>query len=265
MRFIARSILFSLLYLPPMTVLASESNNNGKAGEWFFVTGMRVTHETGISETKDSDTVLDPVLYASYEKHKSKFWTKVKSWGVDYSATNSTLLGLGVKFVDGRKESDDVAYLGLGRIKNTAALNLDFDYLLTEDLTVRNRLTMAGADRDLAYTLAAMYEIPAPSSRVDAELIANLDFASEKKMMTEFGVSQVQESNSGYRAYEPDGGFLSVGLSLKVEYQVKGPFFTFAEINYERFGNSKSNSPFIEDNYEAQAMVGLSVLFPFRR
>jgi MipA family protein len=86
-------------------------------------------------------------------------------------------------------------------------------------------------------------------------------FASGNYMDSYFGVSQQESINTGLRldAYDPEGGFKSVGLQTSARYEFHPDWFFNADASYSRLVGDASDSPIVEQGSENQFTFGLSI------
>ena len=89
--------------------------------------------------------------------------------------------------------------------------------------------------------------------------------ASADYMNTYFGVSARESFNTGGRlaAYDPDGGFKSVGIATSAKYEVFTDYFINAEAKYDRLVGDAEKSPIARDGDRNQYYFGLGVSHRF--
>ncbi|MEF2073626.1 MipA/OmpV family protein [Consotaella aegiceratis] len=86
-------------------------------------------------------------------------------------------------------------------------------------------------------------------------------FASADYMEAYFGVSPAESAAGGGRldAYDPDGGFKSVGVGVETRYEFRPDWFLNSEASYERLVGDAADSPLVDVGSADQFSVGLSL------
>ena len=85
--------------------------------------------------------------------------------------------------------------------------------------------------------------------------------ASADYMGSYFGVSAQDSVNTGFRvdAFDPDGGFKSVGVKGLARYQFRPTWFLDAKASYSKLVGDAADSPIVKFGTEDQFTFGLSV------
>ncbi|BDA86942.1 MltA-interacting MipA family protein [Aureimonas sp. SA4125] len=84
-------------------------------------------------------------------------------------------------------------------------------------------------------------------------------FASEDYTEAYFGVSAADSISSGLAAYDPDGGFKSVGVAASARYEFRPDWFLNADASYSRFVGDAEDSPIVAVGDDNQYTFGLGL------
>ncbi|WP_349358462.1 MipA/OmpV family protein [Stappia sp.] len=104
-----------------------------------------------------------------------------------------------------------------------------------------------------------------PLERVQLSLGPRADFASGDYMDTYFGVTAAEAAGSGGRltAYNPDGGFKSVGVLGRLSYSVTDRTALHVQAGWDRYIGDAKNSPIVKNGDENQFSIGAGVTYRF--
>ncbi|MBD8892061.1 MipA/OmpV family protein [Labrenzia suaedae] len=105
-----------------------------------------------------------------------------------------------------------------------------------------------------------------PMDRVEVSFGPRADFVSGSYMDTYFGVTAAEAAASGGRlsAYNPDGGFKSVGLETRISYDWTDDVRVHLQGGYDRLIGDAAKSPLAKNGSKDQFTVGLGVTYKFR-
>ncbi|WP_073014928.1 MipA/OmpV family protein [Roseibium suaedae] len=105
-----------------------------------------------------------------------------------------------------------------------------------------------------------------PMDRVELSFGPRADFASGSYMDTYFGVTAAEAAASGGRlsAYNPDGGFKSLGLETRISYDWTDDVRVHLQGGYNRLIGDAAKSPLAKNGSKDQFNVGLGVTYKFR-
>ena len=103
--------------------------------------------------------------------------------------------------------------------------------------------------------------IARPTERLVLKAGPTASFASSDYMDSYFGVSARESAASGFRlgAYDPDGGFKSVGVAASARYEIFTDWFINADAKYDRLVGDAEDSPLVQAGDENQYFFGLGV------
>ena len=76
-----------------------------------------------------------------------------------------------------------------------------------------------------------------------------------------FGVSVQESANTGFRvdAFDPGGGFKSLGIRGTARYQFRPTWFLNAKASYSKLVSDAADSPIVEAGDEDQFTFGLGI------
>jgi len=228
---------------------------------WTVELGLGVEREPTFAGSDDTTTEADPLINASWKQGPNLWFTTGSDIGYYRQLSERWQVGGSVGLEEGRDEDDDEALTGLGNIDDTTEFRLDLLYGLTRQLTVGARIMTAGAGKDEVLFVGGRYEFDTGNDKLELSLTGDLSYATAEHLRTEFGVTQAQAARSGYAVYQPGSGLKSVGLSLAGRYWFTNQWFGFGEISYEKFGSAGKDSPFVEQDDEAEIGLGIGYRF----
>ena len=235
----------------------SEKGGDG----WTVELGFGGEWESQFAGSNNRQFEPDPYLNFAYRKGPTIWYTSITDYGVYHSLNRRWVAGLSTGLEVGRDEDDDEALAGLGNIDDTWELRLDLAYRISEDLTIAGRAMTAGADKDNVYFLAALYKLPLEFSKVELTVRSDISWGSKQHLQTEFGVSQQQSTTSGYTTYLPDAGLKSLGVAVSGKYKFSTHWFGYTEVSYEKYADAGADSPFVDNDYDIEAEIGIAYRF----
>ena len=84
-------------------------------------------------------------------------------------------------------------------------------------------------------------------------LIGSDDYAD-----TYFGVTAADAAASTLPQYDPEGGALSAGLELGVDYDLGGDWTVYGDVRYDRYLDEAANSPIVQQDDQVTISVGVT-------
>lgn len=104
-----------------------------------------------------------------------------------------------------------------------------------------------------------------PVDRVEVSVGPRASLGSDEYMDTYFGVTSAEAAASGGQltAYNPSGGFKSVGLSSRVSYDWSDTTRLHLQAGYDRLIGDAADSPIVDAGSKDQFNVGLGVSYKF--
>ena len=174
-------------------------------------------------------------------------------------------VGPSFKYQPERDSSDYPGLRGLDDIDATYELGIKADYEW-ENFQVYGdvRYALGGGDGFVgdfgAYLIARPLD-----RRLVLKLGPTVSLASSNYMDTYFGVSPRESLNTGGRlaAYEPDGGFKSVGVAVSAKYEIFTDYFVNADAKYDRLVGDAKDSPIVKAGDANQYYFGLGISHRF--
>lgn len=102
-----------------------------------------------------------------------------------------------------------------------------------------------------------------PTERIEFSIGPRADFASGDYMDTYFGVTAAEAAAGSLTAYNPSGGFKSVGLSARASYDVNEKVRLHLQGGYDRLIGDAADSPIARRGSKDQFSIGLGASYRF--
>lgn len=210
-------LLGAAVALAISTVANPASAQDNSARQTTFVVGAGIG---GTAEYAGGDRFRAvPIIFADYQNANGFFASVTRGLGfatkLDRLDLSAALAYDGGRYDEKRtfgSGSDDLK--GMGKIKGAAIAKLraDYDFGIVK-LALEANLALSDRDRGNSVQLAASVPLlRAATNQVKGVL--STQYRDDDGMQTWYGVTPVQSRQSGYRIFQPDGGFDIVSLSL---------------------------------------------------
>lgn len=173
----------------------------------------------------------------------------------------------------GRVNADDAAVDALASVDNSLEIGGFVGYKHFFDKDPRHRLvTNLGLTQDVSDghdgfvgELSTAYWRPLAQKFV-LGLRANVSYASENYMSTNFDVTASGAAASGLSQFSADAGFKDVGLTLMGLYHLTQNWHLGGGVQYKRLLSDAADSPIVDDRGSAnQLFVGASVIYTWQQ
>ena len=174
--------------------------------------------------------------------------------------------GLGFSFgpsfgyIAERNASDYHGLSGLDDVDATyeAGIKLGYEWQNAE-VYGAVRYAFGGADGFVGNVGANL--IARPTERLTLKAGPTASFASSDYMDAYFGVTPAESANTGFRlgAYDPSGGFKSVGVAATARYEIFTDWFVNADASYDRLIGDAADSPIVKAGDENQYTFSLGI------
>lgn len=161
-----------------------------------------------------------------------------------------------------RKPSDDSSLKGTKKVPWTLELGLGAG--------VRNdwmrafaevRQGINGSDGQVG---GLGFEVIVPvTSRIEFAAGPRADFASTDYMKTYFGVTAKEASKGSLSKYNPDGGFMSAGLTARASYALTEKTHLHVKGSWNHFIGDAAKSPIVKAGSKDQWTIGLGISHKF--
>ena len=177
--------------------------------------------------------------------------------GVGYSFEPQGNLQYGVRLNIETGRSVEDALLGFEKIKARLNPGAYANYVVNDSLTLRSALRLGvgdGADGSVLY-LGGTYKV-FQAGFFSVSMNAALKFADQNYMQTYFGVSPVQASASGLKAYKPTAGFASTKVGISAATPLSREVFVFANVSMQRLHGEAANSPIVVKKTQPSVFFG---------
>jgi MipA family protein len=169
-------------------------------------------------------------------------------------------VGPSFNYTSDRDFNDDSDLFGLDDVDATfeAGLRASYEWTNTE-VWVEARYAFGGADGIVGEF--GVNAVARPTPELELKLGPFATAASADYMGTYFGVSAQESANTGFRvdAFDPGGGFKSVGVKGLARYEFQPTWFLNAKASYSKLVGNAADSPIVKFGTENQFTFGLSI------
>ncbi len=166
--------------------------------------------------------------------------------------------GPSFNYISARDFDGDTQLNGLDDVDATyeAGLRVSYEWQHAE-VWGATRYAFGGADGfvgDLGANAIAR-----PNERLELKIGPVATLASSSYAETYFGVSERQSALTGVEAFDPEGGFKSVGIQAGVRYEFKPDWFLRADAGYSKLVGDFASSPIVKAGDDDQLWFGLGL------
>jgi MipA family protein len=177
--------------------------------------------------------------------------------GVGYSFEPQGNLQYGVRLNIETGRSVEDALPGFEKIKARLNPGAFANYAINDNLTLRSALRLGvgdGADGSVLH-LGGTYKV-FQAGFFSVTMNAALKFADQNYMQSYFGVSPVQASTSGLKAYKSSAGFASTKVGITAATPLSREVFVFANVSMQRLHGDAANSPIVVKKTQPSIFFG---------
>ncbi len=160
---------------------------------------------------------------------------------------NGLHVGAVGEFDFGRDEDDDTILRGLGDIDPTVELGIFADYLWKEFLIVQTSFRHAVSGHESFIGDAGIFfqnRVGKFSYRIGPEVT----FSTDDYVQEYYGITPAQSARSGLPVYDPDGGFVDVGITLTTKYQINEKWGVVGFASVDFLLEEVTDSPLAEED-----------------
>ena len=243
----------------PMPSVPDVTDGDG----WAFALGAEVEYEAEYDGSDEYGIEFEPAFIIQKRNGNSLWFLEGQELGWRGRVNDLWLLQGGIRFEDGREESESPALAGLGDVDDEVVGVAEVRRALGNDWTNWGaaRLMAGGSDFGWLGVLAAGHTVAASEVGMGIDLYAYVTFASDDFINRDFGITEAQSINSGLPEISLDGGYRSVGISAAGRWRFGNNWQLQAEAGYEKYNSDISESPIALNDYEAE--IGISILYRF--
>ncbi|WP_287322039.1 MipA/OmpV family protein [Mesorhizobium sp.] len=169
-------------------------------------------------------------------------------------------IGPSFNYTSDRDVSDDPDLSGLDDVDATFEAGLRASYEWTNaEVWGEARYAFGGADGVVGEF--GVNAVARPTPELELKLGPFATVASADYMDSYFGVSARESANTGFRvdAFDPGGGFKSVGIRGLARYEFRPTWFLNAKASYSKLVGDAADSPIVKFGSEDQFAFGLSI------
>lgn len=252
-------ILLPLALLSVATpAMAQDDDSRG----WIVTVGPGVAMEPRFPGSDKLEAKFWPIVAARREGSERRFYTPDDSFGLSLTDDPSFRFGPAVEIERGRQE-DDVP--GLDRVKSTIEAGAFLEYFAGSFRLRADFLQGINGHKGLVGEVGADFISGDPDDQLHFSIGPRASFASGKYVRAFYGISPAESVASGLAAYDPDGGFHSIGALAFSEYKLSPRFAVQAYGRYDRLQGDAADSPLVRSDYGSrnQFEVGAGITYSF--
>lgn len=246
------------------SVAAAEPPSYKVADGWDVSMALAAHYRPEYEGSEDNDLRALPQFLAVYQ---DKFFAGLDA-GVGFYAwyRPQTKGWAAIGYNIGRDENDSDHLDGLGDIDGGATLILGTAYLSpVGEFTLRLHHQFTGeadnSDDVGGYLFAGFQTKLDLNEQWFISPALDVYIASDDYMQSYFGVSSRQSAASGLREYDADGGLQSVGVRLRLVYQLDQHWRLQSAVVYHRMQGDSEDSPITQDPNQYQLAIGAQYHF----
>ncbi len=213
----------------------------------------------GSSETEVSP---DPIIDARI----GRFFIGELGVGVDLlqgEGANEFTFGAAIRPGEGRNESDDAAFAGLGDLDEAVELVAFAEAEFGPVELGANLATDVGSGHGgTTLQLGAGFENEM-SDRWSYEVEFSTVLGDAFYVRSLYGVSNAQAASSAYTAFSPSAGFAEASIDVSFRYTVNENWFLEAGFGFGTLLGDARDAPFLSDETFTRASIGVARAFQF--
>ncbi|MEM7283180.1 MAG: MipA/OmpV family protein [Pseudomonadota bacterium] len=230
---------------------------------WSFGIGLGLEYETEYDGSDDYGVELDPGAVVQYRNGNQFWFLNGPELGWRSKIADSWLIQAGLRLEGDREESESPALAGLGDVEDEWTLMFEARRGFGTDWSnwLGARVMAGDGDIGVLGVLAAGHFFGANPSGNGVEAFVFATFGSSAFFNRDFGVTTQQSLDSGLPETDLSGGYRSLGIQVVGRWDLATHWQLVAEMGYEKYDNSISDSPIALDDFEAEA--GVSVFYRF--
>lgn len=166
------------------------------------------------------------------------------------------------RFIDERSASDDAFLTGLEDVDASLELGGEISYG-TRDFRAFGavRYGVIGHESFVGEIGADVFS--RPNSQLTLHAGPRLLFGSDDYTSTYFGVTAAESAASAFPVYSPDGGLVSAGVEVGLDYRLNENWGIDATVRADRLTGDAADSPIVQDESQITATIGLTRRFTF--
>jgi outer membrane protein len=256
-----RAAALSGVLLLAGTVAATAQDRSPAPGEWSVSVGAATFAAPAYEGADSAKFRLLPTLDVRYGD--LAFLSFRDGLGANLIRSGTLRAGPVVKWRGARDESDDSALRGLGNVDGTVELGGFLRYGLGPvELGAELRRGVNGHEGAVGELSARWSTALSPTMRIGVG--PEVAFADAQFMQSYFGVDARQSARSGYRRFDPDGGFYKAGVGGFVGWSVAPGVSLGLNAGVARLIGDAADSPIVKDRGDpTQLVLGTSVGYRF--
>lgn len=206
--------------------------------------------------------------YLGSDDNETSPWFILKNGSLSrQTPTGETTDGFSVvpsfNYIGRRDAGDHDALKGMDDISRAGEIGGRFGYDFgptSSYFTIRKGF---GGHHGMVGEVGAKYRYQA-TDQLQLTSYVEADYGDSSFAETYFGVTQEESLNSGYRAYEPNGGFHQASIGVEARYSLTDNLALLGGVEYSRLIGDAKDSPFVKDKNQSSVKLGIVRHFDFR-
>lgn len=234
---------------------------------WRYGAGLGVELEAEYHGSGETATEADPFIEMSYRSENWEFQSNIFSNKLIYQTNDNLFFSSWLNFEEGREEGDtsDNSLDGMGDIEEMLEVGGGISWQPIEKLTISSFVqgySGGKPDKGLVGFITAHYRV-IDNVNLKLDIGADISFANQDHMQTEFGITDEQAKTSSYNAYSLESGLKSYGLGFNGAYAYNNNvYFTFGA-DYELYASDVADSPLIKIGSDTEVEASLGFVYKF--
>lgn len=238
---------------------------------WEGAIGLLASQGPEYPGSDDRGTALRPALFLRYGRvsvssgagfavrHDADLW---RGLGLDLTRRENLRISLGLRFDNGRSDSDSPALAGMGDVRKTVRLRGGLQWQPARAWRVAAAWTVDAFGRgggnlgEISVTRDHSL-----SSRTTLEASVRAALAGRRYMQTYYGVNEAQSARTGYPVFEPGTGWRDVMLSVGVRHELNRQWVMQAGASVTQLIGGAADSPLTRRVTTGGLSAGLAYRF----
>lgn len=255
-------------YLPAISllVLIIPAGVTNAAAEKNIVStvGIGYLNSMKYSGSDESSSTVVPYFNIQYD---SFFIDAADGIGIDINLNRGFYLTQSLGYSLGRVDTDanwragSKKLKGMGTIKTAATSSTTVGWNLEDILIIEGNLTIPFTDsQGIKYSTGIKYQFWTDES--DSLIFSsNANFGDRRYNNTFYGVSDVQNKNSGYRKYKAASGLYSLDAGLTWTHTFNDNWWSYVDMKYTHLDKNVNKSDIVYQNNQTRFSAGFLYSF----
>ncbi len=259
---LAPALGFSLFALTGTAAAGDGTEDKANARGLHVILGGGFSYEPVFKGSSVYEFSPDPLIQARFRR----LFLGEYGLGIDIlqeAGPAELTAGLAVGLGEGRQESDDKAFRGLGDLDQAVELSafaeaewglLEFSGVVSADL--------ASGHKGISATFGVGIEHEL-TDRLSVEVEASATLGDDTYVRALYGVNETQAARSGYTVFKPGAGFTDASFEATLRYRVTEKWFVQGGGSVGTLLGEARKSPFLSEDVYGTVSFGVGRVFQF--